>query len=290
MSPALQGRFLTARLPEKSLSSSLDGSTTLRLALPGALGEGLGAAGTTLYHTLSGHPSPRSHTILTTCRPQDHKAVISRENLQSALKSVPWSTFLRQSLAALRYSSHWWKQSLTCFALLCGSEEVEKKSRHVSQGCCSSLTTKPARVQDILEPALLHPERMGPSERYEHPTIHCQDRKLQHHPRLYAFSQHQLPVDHQVWTAPPPNRFHHLHSHGSHSILGPGLISLNYCQSQMLSLPALCHYLMTIKNNHHHQLVMFWTLYSYSKSPTYEPPHCQLSKMQTCVCMSNHMS
>lgn len=81
--------FLTAGLPEKSLSYSLDGSTTLRLALPGAPGEGLRAAGTTLYHTLSGHTPPQSHTILTTCRPQDHKAVISRENLQSALKSVP---------------------------------------------------------------------------------------------------------------------------------------------------------------------------------------------------------
>ena len=204
-------------------------------------------------------PPPRNHYYLNLQTPGPWSCHFQR-NPQRALKSVPWSTFLRLSLAALRYSSHWWKQSLTRFALLCGSGE-DKRSRLVSQGCCSSFTTKQPQDQDILEPFLLHPERMGPSERYQHPTIRCQDRKLRHHPRLCTFSQHQLPVDHRVLAAPSPNCFHHLHSHDNHSILGPGLISLNYCQSQMLSLPTLCHYLMTIKNNHHHQLVMFWTLY-----------------------------
>jgi len=80
---------------------------------------------------------------------------------------------------------------LTRFALLCGSGE-DKRSRLVKQGCCSSFTTKQPRDQDILEPALLHPERMGPSERYQHPTIRCQDWKLWHHPRLCTFSQHQF--------------------------------------------------------------------------------------------------
>ena len=61
MSPALQGRFLTAGPPGKSLSYSLDGNITLEAGPaqstgPTVLGEGLGAAETTLYHILSHHP------------------------------------------------------------------------------------------------------------------------------------------------------------------------------------------------------------------------------------------
>ena len=34
----------------------------------------------------------------------------------------------------------------------------------------------------------------------------------------------------------------------------------------------------------------FQVLFIYSKSPMYKPSSCELSKMQTCICTSNHVS
>lgn len=132
----------------------------------------------------------QASTFRTTCAYQDHKGYHFQKYLQSALRSIPWSIFLREGYDALKFSFLGSKQWLSYFASLYRRDKNENRSWPVKEtGLLQFLGNKALMVTGHSKACFYSSGEddhlwMVPA------SIHCQSRNLGHHPRLCPFFQH----------------------------------------------------------------------------------------------------